>query len=66
MKKIDRIGESKLNNFGSKMAIIEYKHNRNVTVQFEDGYKIITQYSNFIKGQVANPFNKTVLNIGYI
>lgn len=36
--KIDRIGETKINKYGNKMIIINYKSNRDITVKFEDGY----------------------------
>ena len=39
MKKIDRIGEIKENNFGTKMKIIKYENWRNVIVEFQDEYK---------------------------
>ena len=34
MGKIDRIGEERLNNFGSRMAIKEYRNNSDIDVYF--------------------------------
>ena len=35
-KAIDRTGEEKLNNFGSKMVIKEYKSNKDISVYFPE------------------------------
>lgn len=64
--KLDRIGETKLNNFGSKMLIIEYNNARNITVQFEDGYTKKTEYSCFSKGQLASPYEKRIHHVGFL
>ena len=32
MKKVDRTGEERLNNFGSKMVIVEYRKNSDVDI----------------------------------
>ena len=65
---IDRIGEENYNNFGSLMKIVEYNSNRDVTVEFQDEYKVKAQttYQNFKKGEVKNPYDKTVYGVGYI
>ena len=34
MKKIDRTGEERLNNFGSKMIIVEYRKAMDIDVYF--------------------------------
>ena len=66
--KNERIGEENYNNFGSKMKIIAYNSNRDILVEFQDKYKakVYTMYSQFERGQVANPYDKTVYNIGYL
>ena len=68
MNKIDRIGEIKENNFGTKMKIIKYENWRNVIVEFQDEYKakVTANYGNFKNGSIINPYDKTVWNIGYI
>ena len=63
---INRISESKLNNSGSKMTIINYKSSMDITVQFENGHITHTSYSEFKKGSVKNIFEKTFLFKGYI
>ena len=64
--KNERLGEEKLNNQGSFMKIIEYRNSRNIIVEFQDKYKakVQTNYANFIKGLVKNPYFPTVCNVG--
>lgn len=68
MQKIDRTGEENINNQGSSMKILVYKSSKNVTVQFQDRYKYTknTIYKAFKRGEIKNPFHKSVYNIGYI
>ena len=50
------------------MKIVEYKNALDIVVEFQDEYKakIHTQYGNFKKGQVKNPYYPYVFNVGYI
>ena len=50
------------------MKIIRYNSYYDITVQFQDKYKFErdTTYSNFKKGNVRNPYDKTVLDMGYL
>lgn len=63
-----RVGEINYNNFGSKMIIIKYNNNNDIWVEFQDSYKakVHSRYNQFIKGKIANPYDKTVYNIGYL
>lgn len=63
---LDRTGEINHNTYGSIMTIIKYKNNKDIIVQFENGYKTKVCYSDFKKGLVKNPYDKTVYNIGYL
>lgn len=67
-QKSERIGEIRKNNFGSEMKIIEYNNYSDIWIEFQDEYKIKihTNYSNFKKGNVKNPYDRTVCEIGYI
>lgn len=65
-KKSERIGQIRINNHGSKMTIIDYTNVHNLTVRFDDGYITDTWYKCFDIGGVKNPYNKTVVNIGYL
>lgn len=50
------------------MKIIRYASYNDITIQFLDDYKYErdTTYGNFKKGNVRNPYDKTVLGIGYL
>ena len=66
--KIDRTGEENYNNFGTLMKIIEYTDCHNVIIEFQDKYnvKIHTDYRNFEKGNIVNPYDKSVFKVGYV
>lgn len=65
-KRIDRLGEERLNNQGCLMKIIEYIDNKNVIVEFQDEHKarVNVRYDNFVNGQVKNQYFPNVCNIG--
>lgn len=67
MKFIDRTGEENVNNKGTLMKIIKYKNKRNIVVEFQDEYKarVSTQYNNFKRGNVKNPYDKNEYG-GYV
>ena len=50
------------------MKIIRCNSYYDITVQFQDEYKFErdTTYSNFKKGNVRNPYDKTVYGVGYL
>lgn len=60
-----RVGETTENIYGQKVIIIEYINARNVIAQFEDGYKVKTNYQLFNKGYIKNPNYRSVYNIGF-
>lgn len=62
----NRVGEQKKNKYGSLMTIVEYENNKNITVEFENGYKVKAQYGQFKNGSIRNPYDKTVYGIGCI
>ena len=56
-KKIDRTGETRINNQGLKMTIIEYINYNDITVQFEDGTIVEhRKYDAFQNGGISHPF----------
>jgi len=67
-KKKKRIGESNLNNQGCLMVIVEYKNVHNMIIEFQDEYKarVCVKYINFKKGNVSNPYFKSVYNVAFI
>lgn len=68
MLKTNRLYETKLNSQGSLMKIIEYNNATDITVEFQDKYKtrVCTNYSNFKKGSIKNPYLPTVFGVGII
>lgn len=68
MRKIDRTGEEKINNFGSLMRITKYRKHKDIDVYFEK-YNYIkkhVQYIQFIKGTITCPYEPRVYKVGYI
>ena len=67
-RKVDRIGEENINNFGSKMIIVGYRKWNDVDVYFPE-YNWTArnvQYNNFKNRQVKCPYEKIYYGIGYI
>lgn len=66
-KFIDRTGEENYNNFGTLMKIVEYRNFQDIVIEFQDEYKVKvhTRYNDFKKGEVKNPYDKTVYKVGY-
>lgn len=64
-----RNGEIRNNNRGTPMKIICYRHNTDIDVEFLDDFHYVkehTTYTNFKRGQVKNPYDKTVHGVGCI
>lgn len=68
MSKVSKLYEEKLNNQGSLMKIIEYNGQSDITVEFQDEYRarVHTNYGNFRRGIVKNPYLPTVFGVGII
>ena len=68
MKKMDRADEERLNKFGSKIIIKEYRNNKDIDVYFPEYNWVFehTQYSNFKNGNIKCPYEKRYFNIGYL
>ena len=64
----ERLGQTFVNKQGSKYFIKEYNGTHDVIVKFCDGYKaeVHTTYANCKKGNVKNPYDRTVFGIGYL
>ena len=66
-EKIDRTGETRVNNNGEEMKIIRYANRNDIDVQFEDGTIVEhRKYKNFKKGKIKNPMTPSVYGIGYM
>lgn len=67
-KKIDRTGEEKTNNFGSKMIISDYRNYDDIDVYFEK-YNWISKnkkYSDFKKGNIKCVYEPRTYEVGYL
>lgn len=67
-KKIDRTGEERLNNFGSKMVISKYRGAKDIDAYFPE-YNWTSkhaEYSSFKKGTIKCPYEPRVYGKGYL
>ena len=67
-KTINRIGEERINNFGSKMFVVEYRNSKDIDVYFPeyDWTAKHVQYDNFKKGNIKCPYEKRYYGKGYL
>ena len=63
---VSRIGESKYNNQGCLMEIVEDNGSSNILIEFKDKYntRVKTHYCNFKSGSIKNPYYPSVYGIG--
>lgn len=66
MNEVNRVYETNRNTYGSLMTIVEYNHSKDITVEFENGYRVKSRYGDFKKGNIKSPYDKTVFNVGRI
>lgn len=67
-KKINRVGEKKTNNFGSKIEIIEYRHANDIDIFFPE-YDWTAKhaiYKQFKNGSISCPYEPRLYGFGYI
>lgn len=60
------IGSKFMTNEGYEVTVIDYQDNKNVTIQFDNGYKCVHELVVIKRGNVKNPYHKSVYNVGYI
>ena len=67
-RKIDRTGEERLNNFGSKMVIKEYRSAKDIDVYFPEYDWIFEHaiYKNFKNEKIKCPYEPRYYGVGYI
>ena len=68
MKKIDRTNEERLNKFGSKIIIKEYRNNYDIDVYFPEYNWVFkhTRYNEFKKGKIKCPYEPRYYGKGYL
>ena len=66
-KKNERLGQVFTNKYGCVFKIVEYNNTKDLIVEFQDEHKHRqhTQYSVCLKGEVFNPYFKSVYGVGY-
>ena len=66
--KINRIGEKRINNFGSEMIIVEYRGCMNIDVYFPqyDWTAKNIQYDKFKNSNIRCPYERRTCGIGYL
>lgn len=66
--KINRIGEKRINNFGSEMIIIGYRTNKDIDVYFPeyDWTFKNSAYKDFKKGLIKCPYERRYYGVGYL
>ena len=61
----ERLGETRINNQGEVMFIVEYVNALDVTIQFKTTGEVVKcTYSDFIRGEVKSHFSPTVYGVG--
>lgn len=67
MKWIDKTGEIHITNEGYKIKIIAYRNKRECDILFEEGHILKNRmYQHIKKGEIKNPYHKSVYGIGYV
>ena len=68
VRKIDRTGEERLNNFGSKMTIKEYRNKRDIDVCFPEYNWVFKHatYQSFKNGEIKCPYEPRYFGVGYL
>lgn len=63
----EHIGKQNVNKNGTTMTIIEFKNAEHIKIQFEDEHKYTkdTTYSNFARGVIKNPYDKTICGVAF-
>ena len=67
-KVINRVGEERINNFGSKMIIKEYRKYKDINVYFPE-YNWIAKhaiYQHFKNGNIKCPYERSIYGVGYL
>lgn len=63
-----RLGEIRKNSQGTEMKIVVYNNSNDMIVEFQDEYKarVHAGYKEFLKGNIRNPYDRTVFGVGMI
>lgn len=62
----ERLGKVQKNNNGSLMKIVTYNKANDIWVQFEKGKPVHATWKSFQKGDVRNPYDRTIYGVGFL
>lgn len=66
---MNKLGEIRSNSNGTLMKIIAYRKSNDIDIEFLDDFHYIKEhqtYSNFCRGNIKNPYDRTLCGVGYI
>ncbi len=63
---LSRLGETRLNNYGSRMIVDEYNNSADIWVRFDNGNMVNCTWQSFVNGTVKDVYAKTLFGVGYI
>jgi hypothetical protein len=66
MAKLNRVGEKYTTNEGYIIEITEYNSSNDVEISFQNGYKVKCQFISVLKGNIKNPYHKSVCGVGFL
>lgn len=66
--KVDRIGETRINTFGSEIIIVEYRTNKDIDVYFPKYDWVFkgATYQSFKNGEIKCPYERRTYAVGYL
>ena len=65
-KKHEYMNQTFTTNEGYNIKIVDYVNSRNVTVEFDNGYRTNAQLGSILKGRVSFPFHPSVYGVGCV
>lgn len=66
---MSKLGEVRNNSKGTPMKIIVYRSNNDIDIEFLDDFHYVKEhqtYSNFSRGVIKNPYDRTLYGVGYL
>ena len=66
--KNERLGEESYNSYGTRMRIVKYNTRNDMVIEFQDEHKarVHGAYKEFKNGEIRNPYDRSVYDVGYL
>ncbi|AFQ96434.1 hypothetical protein [Bacillus phage vB_BceM_Bc431v3] len=61
-----RLGAESINNEGHRMKCVEYRSSKDITVEFDNGCRVVTRWRYFVEGAVRNLTHPVVYGVGFV